>query len=308
MDRRTPLLVNRYEVATDAALNEAAASAGVRVCMKVKMSDVLNIRSSGLSDEEFSYACKAHFDFVITDAPESVPQFAVEFDGPSHVTDETAMRRDAMKDTIAERLGLRVLRIDSAFLRRHERFTLVGLLVEIWAADRAFAEAQERGEVPHDEPFCYFSVMSTGSRGEWNWVFSIDATARALMVDAFRRGLADTWVPEERYNGWSYEGMPTVEAYATLPLKDGRFVIGNASLKNFGRFGGITATELVCDLAVADLGDRLRQVLKGQSAAQTGVDFAALNARTGNWHRQGSIIGPYSMKLKDGRMTSSTPL
>lgn len=304
MDRRTPLLVNRFEVATDAALNEAAANAGVRVCMKVKVSDVLDVRSSGLTDEEFDYVCKAHFDFVITDEPESVPLFAVEFDGPSHRTSNAVMRRDEMKDRIAERLGLRVLRIDSEFLQRRERFTLVGLLVEVWAADRAFTEAQNRGDIPHDEPFCYFSVLEPGPGAGSRWAFSIDSPARDLMADVHRRGLAQTWVPEERYNGWSYEGISTVAAYATLQLRDETFVIGRASLKNFGRFGGITATELVRDLAVADLGDQLAKVIGGERAAQTDADFANLNARTDGWHRSGSIIGPYSMRLKDGKIVS----
>lgn len=148
--------------------------------------------------------------------------------------------------------------------------------MEIWAAERSFSEAQEEGQIPYDEPFCYFSVMSVGSEGKWTWAYSIDSSARALMADAAREELADTWVPEERHNGWSHDGMPMVEAYATFPLKNGRYVFGHAKPKNFGYFGGITATELVSDLAVADLGDQLRQVMV--ESARRGRERASMRS------------------------------
>lgn len=78
-----PLLVNGHEVLTDQSLERAASAAGYRIAPKVRIADVLAIRGSGLSDPQYSYALRAHFDFVVTESDERIPEFAVEFDGPA---------------------------------------------------------------------------------------------------------------------------------------------------------------------------------------------------------------------------------
>jgi hypothetical protein len=100
MDRRKPILVNIGEEATDTALQEAARQHGVRPHAKVRVADALDISRSGLSDDEYSYALKAHFDFVVASEEDRKPHFAVEFDGPYHDNDPKAIARDAMKDSI----------------------------------------------------------------------------------------------------------------------------------------------------------------------------------------------------------------
>src|SRR4051812_45517758 len=117
MDRRKPMLVNLGEVETDAALRDAVDELGARVFAKPRLADVLNIDRSGISDEEYTYALKAHLDFVIASETDGTPHFAIEFDGPYHATSAVARRRDAMKDAICDRLGLPLLRIDADFLR-----------------------------------------------------------------------------------------------------------------------------------------------------------------------------------------------
>lgn len=42
------------------------------------MADVLQIEGSGVSNEEYGYALKAHFDFVVADL-DSTAEFLVEF-------------------------------------------------------------------------------------------------------------------------------------------------------------------------------------------------------------------------------------
>jgi very-short-patch-repair endonuclease len=308
VDRRTPLLVNAYEVATDAALSEVAVQAGVRVCMKVRIGDALDLRRSGLSDEHFAYATRAHFDFLITDEPENRPQFVVEFDGERHRSDSAQRQRDELKDSIAGRLGLRVLRIDSSFLKRHGRFTLLGLLVEVWAHERAFYEAQERGQVPHDEPYCYFSVLEPAPGGGWRWAFSVDASARALFARAASEGVLANYVPEVRDNSSAFQPSDEdeIEAYAAVALAGGNFILGYARLKNFGGFGGISARELASDVAVADAGDLLRRYLDGEIPPTTREEFEQLNARTKQWRREGAPLSDYSFSLQDSRPRSSS--
>ena len=70
MDRRKHILVNSYEVSTEAALREIAEKHHVRVHSKIRVADALNVERSGISNEEYSYAFRAHFDFVITDSEE----------------------------------------------------------------------------------------------------------------------------------------------------------------------------------------------------------------------------------------------
>ncbi len=63
------------------ALERAAQAAGYRIAPKVRVADVLPIENSGLSNAEYSYALRSHFDWVVTEGEDRDPQFAVEFDG-----------------------------------------------------------------------------------------------------------------------------------------------------------------------------------------------------------------------------------
>jgi hypothetical protein len=116
MDRRRALLVNIGEAETDAVLQEVAEKPEVRVFAKPRLADVLNIERSGLSDDLYRYALKAHLDFVVAQQSDGRVHFAVEFDGPYHQDSAVAQRNDAMKNEICERLGLPLLRIDADFL------------------------------------------------------------------------------------------------------------------------------------------------------------------------------------------------
>lgn len=45
------------------------------------LKDAVDLNNSGLSDERYSYAMRAHLDFVVTERPSSRILFAVEYDG-----------------------------------------------------------------------------------------------------------------------------------------------------------------------------------------------------------------------------------
>lgn len=152
MDRRRPLLVNEDEFRTDAALREAAAALGFGAHAKVRVADALRIEGSGITDQEYGYALRAHFDWLVTDAESTKAEFAVEFDGPSHAA-EDVQRRDILKDSICEKLGLPLLRIDRFGYRPTIRRSVLWYLVESWSLWRAFDDAQEKGIIPPDEDF-----------------------------------------------------------------------------------------------------------------------------------------------------------
>jgi hypothetical protein len=165
LDRRRRLLDNAYEAETDRILTGVATKYGARVFAKARIADVLNISSSGISNDEYNYALKAHFDFTVADE-DSRAQFAVEFDGRHHTVDPSAIRRDTLKDAICERFGFPLLRIGEDFFKRIGRFVLLGWLAEVWFLEDGFNKAQERGQVPYDEVFDYSAFLAVGYRLE----------------------------------------------------------------------------------------------------------------------------------------------
>ena len=64
MDRRKRVM-NRGELIAEKAITDAAERNGAIVRAKLKLSDVLEIGSSGLSNPEFEYATRAHLDFAL---------------------------------------------------------------------------------------------------------------------------------------------------------------------------------------------------------------------------------------------------
>lgn len=163
MDRRKKLLVNQYEHATDVELRAAAVRLNARVCPKVRIADALDINNSGINNQEYSYALKAHFDFVIVDG-ESKPVFSVEFDEPYHDYDIDAVRRDALKNSICEKLEMPLLRVDATFLLQigKSRFSVLSWMAEVCFLFQGFCIAQSGGQIPYDEPFDYSAFLGWG--------------------------------------------------------------------------------------------------------------------------------------------------
>jgi hypothetical protein len=296
VDRRRPLLVNRWEVRTNAALEEAAERCGVRIYAKVRVADVFRIDHSGLTDEEYRYALQAHFDFVIVEGANSVPQFAIEFDERHHLTDPKTIRRDRLKAAICESLGLPLVRIGSEYLRRERRFTLIGYLVEVWQLQRSFDEAQQSGQIPFDEIFAPELVLTDSMFGPINFPYWLERPARLRIIEAERAGRSASHSPEEIITPWPWDGdgpdsVEFIEAWAVISLRPRGYVIGQAKLRNFKVFiPGLSARALAGNVAVADLGSRLDRVLKGELAPDTKEDLAGLRTRTVGWLSQGGVV------------------
>ncbi len=102
-------LLNYSERMAYRRLQEACSGRPVRLYTKVRMADAIPIEGSGLPNELFSFALRAHYDFVIS-TPDDRPLVAVELDGPSHDM-PAQIDRDAKKDELSQRFGLPVLRI-----------------------------------------------------------------------------------------------------------------------------------------------------------------------------------------------------
>jgi Protein of unknown function (DUF2726) len=90
---------------------------------------------------DWSYAFRAHFDFVIHEGIvgeyPTHPLFAVEFDSAGAHARPAARRRDLAKNRLCAASGLPLVRINDTFLYPRERLSLVEWLARLWAAYRA---------------------------------------------------------------------------------------------------------------------------------------------------------------------------
>lgn len=149
---RVPILVNSYERAVDVHLARFCAKRGLRVHCKPRVADVLPVNDGSLDGADLSYALKAHFDFVIADQ-DGLAELAVEFDGPTHVSDPKQVARDERKARICLTYALPLVRFGAAAFRQADRRTLLEWLLEVWGAHRDLeaawaevSEVEERGE------------------------------------------------------------------------------------------------------------------------------------------------------------------
>lgn len=143
---------SRSEVRTRRILCAALERKGYRVNPAVRVSDALEIDSQELREDDWHCFRTMHFDFVVTQGDDLTPQFVVEFDGPHHKSDSTAERLDAVKNKFCMDAGLPILRISSQELESHEHVSVLGWIVERWAAARLeypaiVREMQERWEL-----------------------------------------------------------------------------------------------------------------------------------------------------------------
>jgi hypothetical protein len=272
-DRRKSLLVNLGEAETDAILRDIAEELGVRIFVRPRLADVVEIFGSGISDPEYSFALRAHLDFVVAD-PDGRARFAVEFDGPYHDTAD-ARRRDAMKNRICQHLGLPLLRIDADYLRTVKGFRLLAWLVDLWFMEQAFYEAQERGEIPLDEPFSPYAVMSWNKPGTFDFRYDLASDARRALWRAYEERRCPSYGPDLLYRTAGDEG----EAYAVLRVSDSEWLISHVQIRGPG-FASLTSGELAGDLATVEVAAKFEEFERGVAVTARRERYEELLAKT----------------------------
>jgi hypothetical protein len=276
MDRRRPLLVNDGEFKTDEALREAAEALGYGVHTKVRVADALSIDRSGLSDEQYGYALRSHFDWVVTELETTRPEFAVEFDGESHA-EARVRHRDTLKDEICDRLGLPLLRIDRAGFRPTIHRTVIGYLVESWHLWRGFCEAQENGTIPLDEVFEPWAfVENVDEHGNFDWR-DMAAPVRRMIARLGGSGTLATPIPFHAYRSSRPEDPHHVEAFAWVYTANGQVVVGHVRIRAYS-FPAVLDMDLADDLAHLDLGAKLSRLTEGDASVLEDPAIAVLPA------------------------------
>jgi hypothetical protein len=245
MDRRKKLL-NRSEARTMLLLEGAATKYGVAVHTKVRVADVLDVIGSGVDDATFSYALKAHFDFVLTDE-DHMPLFAVEFDGPTHETAQV-QANDRRKNELCQRLGLPLARVrDEHTFQRARGLNYLTWLAEVFFAFKSLSDAQDRGDFPLDEPPDPLSFVSIPSlQGRFPLFLSAAARTRLMRLD--RSGVLASAVPIS-FRGTDENGV--AGALVLTRTADGKllFAEGDVYLAGFG----ISPSEAAEEIAVVAL-------------------------------------------------------
>ncbi|MBP7148609.1 MAG: DUF2726 domain-containing protein [Acidobacteria bacterium] len=258
-------LLNFSEDATLKSLTEACAANGAVPFAKVRIGDVLDIE--GLEGAERRLAFGGHFDFVIADK-EHLPLFAVEFDGPGH-SDAEAAGRDKIKDGLCVRAGLPLLRITAEYLGpRYANMALLRWLIDSFFLQRAFEEAQERGEIPPDEPYIPTSVVGDPSTGRWfpYWL-SKDTLARIRTLaqsGSLRDMIANTHVgystKDEDYRGVFW-----------IMINDHEGVLATTRLK--AQLFPVDICDLVDEIGIVNLGLALEKTLRGELEPMTAAEI-----------------------------------
>jgi hypothetical protein len=230
-------------------LDEIFEHKGSLILPGFKLSQVIRRRPPGVSSEQWTYATRAHFDFVVCDSDTCVPDFAVELDDASHRT-VYARRRDRMKDTLCEAANFELLRIDSLALDRGPRGRrLVEYLIEAREYMLAFGEAQDRGYVPSDEVGDFRLVLGPGG-----FVNDFAAPARMRARRMLQAGNVEGHAIDSMHFGWK-NGWS--EAWAWLHIHADFYVFEQVRLRSYRFRCGIGAGELADDLAVAAVGEQL---------------------------------------------------
>lgn len=257
-DARHPLL-NREEAEAKRVLDEIYEHGEYVVLPGFKLSQVIRSRPPGITLEQWNYATRAHFDFVVADRSYRT-EFAVELDGPSHDTPD-GQRRDGMKNALCEAVDLELLRIESSALTPGPKGRrLVEYLIDARELGKAFLEQQEAGAIPWDEPYDYRHFLGIGADGRVEFINDLAAPARiaafaardagAIEGDGIR-GASFYWK-----NGWA-------EGWAWLKFRGDLFFFRSTRLRTYRFFCGMGPGELAEDLSVAAIGEDLAQLETG---------------------------------------------
>ncbi|RYX86609.1 DUF2726 domain-containing protein [bacterium] len=250
----TKKLLNGSEAKTRAILNQIVALNGAEIFPKQRIADVLEINQSGLSKEDYSYALKAHFDFVVAES-DFEPLFAVEFDGPHHRENSRAAINDEKKDRICRHLNFPLLRINSMFLTKEVRqFNLLSWLIDLWFTEREFDRLQEAGQIPYDEPFMYFNIMAMAGERKVSWPYDLSRPLRVLMHEACSKNLIKDCCPSVVV----VEGAnKIVSAIAMLRIDDEKALVGRSECRLY-QFSPISSWELCEELAIIEVGEKVK--------------------------------------------------
>ena len=249
---RKKIIVNKYEEKTKNVLDAVVKKYDACLFPKTRVADALQITNSGLSHNEYSYALKAHFDFVVS-KKDSTSEFAIEFDEPHHKFDEDAIRKDKLKNNICSKLELPLLRITSDYLEKIGNFpTILSWITELYFLQERFYLAQEQGQIPMDEPWLWFCLEG----------YDPFIHFRAFIEKTYEKGLCSDPIPH--YISGSCDDRKSYTTLAVLKIKDNEYI--TSLVECFAiNFYAIPPRMISTELAVCNVAKKLKKYIEGNT-------------------------------------------
>jgi hypothetical protein len=200
-----------------------------------------------------------------------------------------------MKDAIVARAGLPLLRVDDTFMRSFRRYTLLTWLIDVWFLRRDWNEAQERGEIPWDEPFSHWGFLERDESGSVvDHPYDLAWDAKRALGQAFHEGLIPRWCPEIRMpSDGFFQRTPFAEAVALLEVGAGSYLATRSRCKGY-EFPGVGPWYLVEDLAEIAIADKLAAYRRGEVVPASLEQVRSIVQETSTWFTVGQ---PFSESL-----------
>jgi len=260
IDRRKKLF-NLHEEASYIHLSKNASQFSAKVENKMRIADVLNIKASGLSDEEYRYALQAHYDFVIYDNG-NYPLFAVEFDGPFHENDANVIKKDILKNNICEKLIFPLLRINADFLtKKINNLSLLSWVIEVWFFGQEFFKQQEQGFIPKDEPFDYNFVMKPFLKDgsiDVDFPYNLSRNAIIFINNCRKESIIS------RVNFKAYEDkLGFTYGIIIASVGDKKGIMSKVRVKSFN-FYPPSPSDIVEELVIIDIANKIKRFIENK--------------------------------------------
>lgn len=280
---RRKIIVNKYEEKTYETLDTVAKRYDARIFPKVRVADALQITKSGLSYNEYSYALKAHFDFVVC-KKDYTSEFAVEFDESHHQYVKSAIDNDELKNNICCKFKFPLLRITSEYFENIGRFpTILSWITELYFLEERFYAAQDKGDIPLDEPWLWFCLVG----------YDPFAYFRMFIQKAYDKGLCSDPVTE--YISGNCNDGKSYATLAVLKIKDNEYIASLVECSAIN-FYAIPPRMISTELAECNVAKKLKKYIEGNEGNNTTSTYPEiLNMRKDFIKKYDTF--PYSINL-----------
>lgn len=250
-------LQNTYEMVTHDLVHKVSDKYGAKAYPKVRVADVFVIEGSGISKELYSYSLMAHFDTIVCDE-DSLPLFAIEFDGSRHEFDREQIERDMKKNALCETFKLPLLRITSDFLfKQYRGMNLLSWFIEVWFAAQWFYKAQEEGELAYDEPFMPMSFINIPGL-ENDYPLWLSRNARGKFAALCMKGVVKSYTPTTTV--WTDQNNDYhCLSWVIIDEQRAVYVINKMRGQQFP----VPISDLLEDVTVVELKEKLVNILDG---------------------------------------------
>lgn len=283
-------LVDRYEEVVLNEISDVGSRYGLSAYPKVRIADVIDLDTLTVDSAHYRFGLMAHFDFIV--CRDYQPQYAVEFDGQSHQS-RKQKERDAKKDRLCELGDFPILRINSRHLTRDfGDLTLLAWIMETYEMQCGFHEAQENGQIPYDEPFDPFFLMSFDD-GKIKYPLWLSRKPRLQLERWFREGLVADFGSCGVY-GYDATGVLRGLEFVRVNATHGLAVETAMRAQQFP----LMFSDLLGEVLFIQLMDRLKNYLDGtQGLEPLPVIYARVERFKTNYSMAGSHwIGPADSK------------